>query len=786
MKVTAGRPPADTVEVETTSATLAGSTNSAMQALRDQNPARRPVTVWPTTTLAVDEVEQLVRKATSTSNQYSGAHQRRGAQRLLRWFTCFPAETWQQRWQASGAEENADWRDTAGHWLAEQSIGTVARNPVELASGFLILVSLDVLRPSLSHLLQRKHNAVCLTDEMARVRDPAGFALLRETVAATPALQAEGSAAIAMIAKIMAAKGGTVAEVTVGDCVEAYDLRKAAGRRATYMAAAYTLLRQVGVLPAEAPGSFRALTRTTGELSVEALLDRYPIACQSIRAVILDYLRERQPAVDYGTLNELAFMLGGKFWADLERHHPGIDSLHLAPDVVAAWKERRQYKIRKVRHSDGSLTEERIKRLSDNELTAVGAFYQDIAQWALEEPTRWGPWVAPCPIRDSDLMVRQSKVNKHRKARMYQRTRERLPVLPLLVKTARDRLDAARRRLQAASAVEAGQDFEVDGQRWRRPILARDRLLSPLVWAVDPATGSRRDLGTEEDEAFWAWAIIETLRHTGVRVEELLELTHHAITEYRLPSTGELVPLLQIAPSKSDVERLLLISPELADVLSAVVQRVRGTSGTIPLVTAYDRHERTWSPPMPLLFQRRTGSEARGIATAAVKALLNKTLAATGLTDDAGLPLRFTPHDFRRIFITDAIMSGLPPHIAQVIAGHESIETTMRYKAAYPEEAIEAYRAFIARRRSERPSAEYRTPAEEEWDEFLAHFEKRKLSIGICARAFSSPCVHEHVPLTELALRRCARRNGLGRGRGAWVPWLWWLIVTAGDRLHLL
>ena len=42
----------------------------------------------------------------------------------------------------------------------------------------------------------------------------------------------------------------------------------------------------------------------------------------------------------------------------------------------------------------------------------------------------------------------------------------------------------------------------------------------------------------------------------------------------RLPTTGELVPLLQIAPSKSDEERLLLVGPELADVLSAIVQLV--------------------------------------------------------------------------------------------------------------------------------------------------------------------------------------------------------------------
>jgi hypothetical protein len=104
----------------------------------------------------------------------------------------------------------------------------------------------------------------------------------------------------------------------------------------------------------------------------------------------------------------------------------------------------------------------------------------------------------------------------------------------------------------------------------------------------------------------------------------------------------------------------------------------------------------------------------------------------------------FSPHDFRRLFVTDAIMSGLPPHIAQVICGHKTIDTTMGYKAVYPAEAIEAHRAFIARRRAARPSEEYRTPTDQEWDAFLAHFEKRKVSIGTCARAFGTPCIHEH------------------------------------------
>lgn len=68
----------------------------------------------------------------------------------------------------------------------------------------------------------------------------------------------------------------------------------------------------------------------------------------------------------------------------------------------------------------------------------------------------------------------------------------------------------------------------------------------------------------------------------------------------------------------------------------------------------------------------------------------------------------------------------------------------MGYKAVYPAEAIEAHRAFIAQRRTTRPSEEYRTPTEQEWDSFLAHFEKRKVSVGTCARAFGSPCIHEH------------------------------------------
>ncbi|MGW2651067.1 hypothetical protein ACWC2T_40855 [Streptomyces sp. NPDC001393] len=43
-----------------------------------------------------------------------------------------------------------------------------------------------------------------------------------------------------------------------------------------------------------------------------------------------------------------------------------------------------------------------------------------------------------------------------------------------------------------------------------------------------------------------------------------------------------------------------------------------------------------------------------------------------------------------------------------------------------------------------RPSEEYRTPTEAEWEEFLGHFERRRVALGDCGRAYGTSCVHEH------------------------------------------
>ncbi|MFF4591470.1 tyrosine-type recombinase/integrase [Amycolatopsis sp. NPDC001319] len=236
---------------------------------------------------------------------------------------------------------------------------------------------------------------------------------------------------------------------------------------------------------------------------------------------------------------------------------------------------------------------------------------------------------------------------------------------------------------------------------------------------------------------------MEVLRHTGVRIEEMLELTHHSFIAYTLPTTGEVVPMLQVAPSKTDAERLLLVSPELAEVLTAIIFRVRVGKAALPLVSAYDVFEQTWCSPMPFLFQRRFGTEDRPLTRSYIRECLVTMSQATEITA-GGQPLEWRPHDFRRIFVTDAIRSGLPPHIAAKVCGHSTVDTTIGYAAICPEGVIAHHRAFIARRRAERPSEEYRELTTAEWDEFLAHFELREVALGTCGRDHGTPCQHEN------------------------------------------
>jgi integrase len=664
------------------------------------------------------------------------ASNRPGPGLLLDWLEEQPGTTWQERWLASGASaQGAGWRAVPAAWLAAR--GRSSRKWATAVSVALrAAVCADIVRPSLGWLLSGGMADNWFAQALAAERDPAGFARLQELLDADPELSdAVRRVSAHRAAVIVAAKGGTLGQVTIGDLLAEHAAEEESLRRPCEgMQVIYGALRAMGVI--DGPAAFRQL-RAAGPRTPEQMIDRYRLACQPVRDLLVGYLRERQPALDYSTLQQLGYELGKLFWADIEQHHPGVSGIHLPDDVARAWKQRLQ-----VKDGSGGAAQAGTERISARHcLTTVRAFYLDIAQWALDDPSRWARWAVPCPVRPQEISAR--KVAQHRKSRMDARTRERLPVLPALASAIdRQRRDAAA-LLAAARQAAPGQELTAAGRALvRLPV----RGGSPLkVWAHDPASGKRADLTGEEGYAFWAWAAIEVLRHTGIRIEELLELSHHSLVQYRLPGTGELVPLLQVTPSKTDAERLLLISPDLADVLAAIISRVRAPSGAIPLVAAYDHHERRWMPPAPLLFQRRFRGYDQALREGTIRKMLAAAITRAGLADPAtGQPLNCTPHDFRRMFITDAVLNGLPPHIAQVIAGHRDINVTMGYKAVYPDEAIQAHLAHLARRRALRPGEEYRAPTDEEWQQFLGHFQHRKVATGTCGRAFATPCHHEH------------------------------------------
>ncbi len=141
-----------------------------------------------------------------------------------------------------------------------------------------LLVCADAIRPSLGWLLTPfapHHLAV----DMARVRDPEGFADLSARLKAGGASSTMTKSSLRRAATILAAKGGQVADITVGDCLELEQRQGGDGMRRTNRGAGlYGALHSMGVFGADPPSTLRAFA-TQGQLSPQQMLDRYGIEC---------------------------------------------------------------------------------------------------------------------------------------------------------------------------------------------------------------------------------------------------------------------------------------------------------------------------------------------------------------------------------------------------------------------------------------------------------------------------------------------------------------------------
>ncbi len=144
---------------------------------------------------------------------------------------------------------------------------------------------------------------------MAAFRDPQGSAQLAELCDHEPGGPVPKTArahTLRRAAVILAAKGGVLADIESGDVLELLDTEAdVPGAVRPGAADCYRLLRQLGIFGPAAPTRLREL-RTAGQRTPGEMIERHTLACRPIRDLQIDYLRERQPAMDYGSLEQLA------------------------------------------------------------------------------------------------------------------------------------------------------------------------------------------------------------------------------------------------------------------------------------------------------------------------------------------------------------------------------------------------------------------------------------------------------------------------------------------------
>ncbi len=672
----------------------------------------------------------------------------RSIRRFTEHLSTFPGDTWQQRWDASGWETSTS---------ALASLNPAPAASWTMTSGFSWLVALRVLVPSL-RVLRTGAISDFFKIFIGSQRGDDDLAALTAAIEAAPVSAKSRHQTLTDLSYMLAIQAIPASDITPGGLMHLglalREVSTARDKNTRKLAGAlvWQVLFDAGKFPEGTPVTMRIAT-VGGRKSVAEMVDSYGVSNAGVRQLLIDYITHRGAlGMDYSTLSRLVRALTRNFWCVIERMNPDQSNLDLDETTYEAWRSE----IDTVQTPEGLRPRQSVWDL----LITVRALYLDIQSWAIEDPARWGPWVARCPI--PPIASRGYSAGRRRQAeRIADRTRTRQPMLEILVEhvvAVRDQMSA----LLAAAESSAGAEFEVNGVRYlrvapppsaaknpdggprARPGSALERETETGVLRIQPADGGPTiEIQGEEARTFWTWAIVEVLRLTGMRHEELLELSHLSVRQYRR-SNGEVVALLVVSPSKTDRERVIPMSPELLHVIAQVIRRQTDKLGAIPLVHRWDPHERQHTEAMPFLFQRNRGHTTGVMSPTTVARMIRRMCQEVAERYPQFQGLTFTPHDFRRLFATDLVNNGLPIHIGAALLGHASLQTTRGYVAVFDEDVVRHYQLHLTRRRQLRPKEEYRRTSAQEWHEFEEHFDKRKVELGGCGRPYGTPCAHEH------------------------------------------
>ena len=672
--------------------------------------------------LAVASVDEIVEHYLDTNRRWHSKSRRwqvrRGLETILQPLETQSGTTWQQRWYSAGPQNEAKWY-AHFDWKSENDASLRTIRP-GICAAMKLLVRDGVIRPGLGLLLNPAFASIVLPyvyeahkDEIARVIAGASEATKITTAYATRMRNS--------CAAMIVFTGKPLSRITVDEwvAVECYRRDSAADFRKWEAAAANTTnppprppfaWPYTRMLPlssaytgALAAGLTQPRPERPGQSSLPPTLDRAiaPAATlENVLAVNGRGLPPRVRALIYdtytldGTALDVVTIRGhinsiNTFFAAVHTLIPGHDSLtipieHREP-LMNLLKKNRLGQARRPglqRTSLGTflgsvrsiykMTNSVVRRFELTEhLATLGTF----------------PW--------SDATVKkQCKVDRsRRRSVLHVEVRTHIAHLPGLLLAARNLKERTDALLAAARQCEPGGTFTHDGTTYERTMSkgnsAQQGTGVPLLNIRVAGTFKTAviDIEARAYKAVQAHALTVLLRETGLRIEEVSELTIENVNQFLAGDTP--IPSISVNPSKMDRSRVIGLMPDALRAIHELITRGRQRFGSDPLVKRTDWHERNDQEVAHLIFfipSRRTfvGPSRRTLAE-----MLQRVVDHYNEHFEPTVPLpKITPHQMRRLFATDLAERGADVIAIQQALGHRCLSTTSIYIHADEEMAI--------------------------------------------------------------------------------------------------
>lgn len=256
----------------------------------------------------------------------------------------------------------------------------------------------------------------------------------------------------------------------------------------------------------------------------------------------------------------------------------------------------------------------------------------------------------------------------------------------------------------------------------RRLVFLADipRMPEALPRALPPDVDRALMAAVAELEDPFARVGLTVLRATGIRIGELLDLELGCIVDYATHGTWLRVPIGKLA-----TERSVPLDDDVRRLLEAWIAN-RGPQRALP-------HPRDGRPTEFVFCER-----GRRIGKHRLMQGLRTAVAAAGLTDAAGQPLRVTPHQLRHTFGTELVNAGMSLPALMALLGHVTPEMTLRYAKVASPTIRAAYETAMAKINGRRPlfvippTGNVAVPAKIDWlhNEML----KTRVAHGFCSR----------------------------------------------------